>query len=876
MCGYYARGAAAVNKWRTIIRGGVTRYRWWAVALITVLVCLPRFRSPPSPQRPWVPRFPLPASGLRLERPTQGGAFFDVVGRRSAAFGYENRALEAWVYPLKLVDDFELSFRLEGYPLEIAGAEARARSRCAPRRPSSPTRTPAFTVRADPLRARRRAGHRDAARRRERPADDGRSARFRPRLRLMWPAGLMTAERGLGREGARLLHHRGEPSASSAVVGSPGRARPVGHAVPGGAARRAAPVRDRRSRRGHAARRFVPIVIAGSVNGRDEAQGRLRRACSPPRRRSTRRTSRTTARCRSDTLGRRRPTRGSTVVRLGQGRHRQGRGHEPAARDGAPGRLPHLGRERAARLRLVLRPRRALDRARRIHSYGDFAAARTALDFLRKYQRDRRQDPPRDLAERPAHPLVHRLRVPVEQRRRHAALRDRARRPLARHRRPPLPRRSSGRRSSKAWRFTAATDTDGNGLVENTKFGHGWVEGGALYPPHEEIYLQGVWIEACRGLAELADVMRRHGAGGGRARRRADARPRWRRRTGSRIAASTRYATGPGEAGEDARRSRARAARARQARHRAPCAADASSTRTRCCPRCRSGGALLDAERAQSQIDHLGGGAMATDWGARLLSDRASSTTRSPTTTARCGRSSRAGPRWPPTGTAGPHVGYQALMANALLTLPGRARLRDRAALGRLQRALRPVVAPPGLVGGDGRDARSCAACSASRRRRAAARDADASRRSSPRTGTACPSQRAPRATARFDLALARAGGHASRSRDPPRRRDGAVRGSSWPRPSRSTRAFGRRPWTAGAGPTRCAARATCSGRRSSCAPGGRPRGRVPCDEGTDVYPSPAEPAPGAASEGLRILRARRRTTPCGSSSKGARARATR
>ena len=34
-----------------------------------------------------------------------------MVGRRSAVFGYENRALEAWVYPLKLVDDFKLSFR---------------------------------------------------------------------------------------------------------------------------------------------------------------------------------------------------------------------------------------------------------------------------------------------------------------------------------------------------------------------------------------------------------------------------------------------------------------------------------------------------------------------------------------------------------------------------------------------------------------------------------------------------------------------------------------------------------------------------------------------------------------------------------------------
>src|ERR671916_178754 len=60
----------------------------------------------------------------------------------------------------------------------------------------------------------------------------------------------------------------------------------------------------------------------------------------------------------------------------------------------------------------------------------------------------------------------------------------------------------------KAYRFTEATDTDGNGLVENTNFGHGWVEGGALYPPHEEIYMQGLWVKASRDMAEMADAMK--------------------------------------------------------------------------------------------------------------------------------------------------------------------------------------------------------------------------------------------------------------------------------------------------------------------------------------------------------------------------------
>ena len=79
--------------------------------------------SAAEPATAQVPRFPMPKSGLELERPVRPGAFFDVVGRRSAFFGYENRGIEAWAYPLKLADDFRLSFRLEGYPLDIEGTD---------------------------------------------------------------------------------------------------------------------------------------------------------------------------------------------------------------------------------------------------------------------------------------------------------------------------------------------------------------------------------------------------------------------------------------------------------------------------------------------------------------------------------------------------------------------------------------------------------------------------------------------------------------------------------------------------------------------------------------------------------------------------------
>jgi hypothetical protein len=77
---------------------------------------------------------------------------------------------------------------------------------------------------------------------------------------------------------------------------------------------------------------------------------------------------------------------------------------------------------------------------------------------------------------------------------------------------------------------------------------------------------------------------------------------------------------------------------------------------------------LLDDERAQSEIDHLGAAAIATDWGARIISNQ--SALYDPL-------SYHYGSVWPLfTGWTAmaayrygrPQVGYQAMMANALLT----------------------------------------------------------------------------------------------------------------------------------------------------------------------------------------------------------------
>jgi len=52
----------------------------------------------------------------------------------------------------------------------------------------------------------------------------------------------------------------------------------------------------------------------------------------------------------------------------------------------------------------------------------------------------------------------------------------------------------------RAYEFCLSTDTDGDGLIENTGVGHAWVEFGSLGDHHVSLYLAGVWAGA---LAEL-------------------------------------------------------------------------------------------------------------------------------------------------------------------------------------------------------------------------------------------------------------------------------------------------------------------------------------------------------------------------------------
>ena len=59
----------------------------------------------------------------------------------------------------------------------------------------------------------------------------------------------------------------------------------------------------------------------------------------------------------------------------------------------------------------------------------------------------------------------------------------------------------------RAYAFCLTTDTDGDGLIENTRVGHGWIESGPLAGAAVTLYLAAIWRAALEGLAHVADTL---------------------------------------------------------------------------------------------------------------------------------------------------------------------------------------------------------------------------------------------------------------------------------------------------------------------------------------------------------------------------------
>ncbi len=455
-----------------------------------------------SAQEYSIPKFEIERNDLNLARIAQPNTYFDKAGRRIALVGLESGSFEAWTYPLKLFRNFEFSFLLGKSTRPIP---ARDIVRFIEVTPAATTLTftyQSFTIKAVYIAAIEEPGavillDVDASERVTVVAG------FLPVLQPMWPAGI----------GGQYAHWDdtlkayiiSEPTRKNhAYVGSPaarGISYTPAHMLSDTPNEFTIVIDDPEKVRG----RFIPIVLAGGKGKREDIRKAYEKLAEDPRavyvsaneyyhnlRKSTLRVKTPVprldlalewAKFSLDNLRVDNPDLGCGLV--------AGLGHSGTG--GRPGFGWFFGTD-------------AYLNSLSLSSYGAHEVAREALDFTQKWQRE---------DGKMAHELsqaagyidwfkdypygyIHGDTTPYYIIAFHDYFRWSGDREFLQRSWPSLRR---------AYDWCRKTDSDGDGLMDNSKAGLGALEFGSLTGIQTDIYLAAVWIRTTETMSELAQVM---------------------------------------------------------------------------------------------------------------------------------------------------------------------------------------------------------------------------------------------------------------------------------------------------------------------------------------------------------------------------------
>jgi glycogen debranching enzyme len=431
---------------------------------------------------------------LEISRAVRPWEFLCVVGKRAGVFGNESGRVETWVYPLKLLRDFSLTFHVDGREIR---AESLARTITV--RPESTTILYAgdtFKVRETffvPVEETGAIIRLDVETENVLEIE----ASFRRDFQLEWPAALGATYSSWNSD----LHafSLGEERKQFAgLVGSPTGVVAAQEFESNYSSSYVNALRLGGTAKGNETK---IIVIAGSVNGPGEAEKTYRKLTS-----AYGELEKASAKYYADYLGR------TVSLELPDGRLQQA--YDWARISTVQGVVanPYLGTGLIAGYRTSgesQRPgfawffgRDSLWTTFALNSEGDFVTTRDALNFLIKFQREDGKIPheiaqtaslvnwfkdyPYGFASADATPLFI------------IATEDYV--------------RTSGDLAFaeehwdnlwKAYEFLRSTYDD-TGFPRNFGVGHGWIEGGPLLPVKAELYQSGLGIEALSALAELA------------------------------------------------------------------------------------------------------------------------------------------------------------------------------------------------------------------------------------------------------------------------------------------------------------------------------------------------------------------------------------
>jgi glycogen debranching enzyme len=436
---------------------------------------------------------PLFAAELELSRPVHTWEYLDATGPRAAFFGKEDGTLEAYVYPMKIFKDLRLRFRLGSRVIPGESIVRTMRSR-----PGSYTLTYAgdeFQVEQTIAASTTEPGliMHLAVHSYEPLTIEGEFTRdFQP----MWPAAIGSSYAEWNQKSnAWFFGADGQPFA--AVFGGPELALKDAEY----ATNYSAETTDRFTLGSVNGRGERWLAIAGSVHSRDEAMAAWRRLIADPAHVIS-----DADRFYADYLKR------TVSLELPDSNIQQA--YDWARISMVKGMVdnPLLGRGLVAGYGLskgAYRPgfawffgRDSFWTSFALTAAGDFDSARTAIEFVAKYQRDDGKIPheisqsasllpwfkdyPYGYASADATPLfVIAVRDYVD----NSGDIEFARKHWA--------------QLNKAFDFMRSTLGAG-GYPKNFGVGHGWVEGGPLLPVQVELYQAGCYVEALRSMAKLA------------------------------------------------------------------------------------------------------------------------------------------------------------------------------------------------------------------------------------------------------------------------------------------------------------------------------------------------------------------------------------
>jgi hypothetical protein len=423
-------------------------------------------------------------------------------GRRAAFLGREDGSFEAWAYPLKVLHDLQLSFAIAAYAEPIPAASLAATVDIRPESATVRYSHAAFTVDATWLVPLEEPGGLVLL---DVHASEPVTVivRFRPDLKPMWPAALGGQYCGWNEDLNAFVLTEGSRR-TAAVIGSPLAAAPPeqpAHNLPDAPVQMAIPLTPALAARG-----LVPIAIAASVRGRDDARAtyarllagaeRYRReSAAHYRRLRTERTSLDTPDDRLDLAwewGKVALDKGFVCnPQLGSGLIA---GLGPSGTTERPGFGWFFGGD-------------AFINAAAIDGYGDFAMVAESLRFLRARQRDDGKMM-HELSQGAAyirwfedypygyyHADTTALYI--------AAVRDHVAASgnldLARELWPSVRR---------AFEYCELMDEDGDGLMDNSLAGLAAVETGKLRSKDvmTDVFLAAAWVDAAAAAADLAAV----------------------------------------------------------------------------------------------------------------------------------------------------------------------------------------------------------------------------------------------------------------------------------------------------------------------------------------------------------------------------------